>query len=103
MNITTLIVLAWLFGAIKLTKVQLIEALDEDTEDDLTDFDFGQLMLIADLDKFAVKAKKMALAMLRGEVYDAINILSPKDPETAGHLCLVCGKRTINYHDHEVK
>ncbi len=103
MNITTLIVLAWLFGAIKLTKVQLIEALDEDTEDDLADFDFGDLIFISDLNQFAEEARELTLKMLMREVQHGINTLLPKDPETEGHLCLVCGKRTINYHDHEVK
>ncbi len=81
MNITTLIVLAWLFDEVNLTKAQLKTALDEDAKVELEDYEFGQLMLIADLDKFAVEAKKMALMLLMREVRHGINILLPKDME----------------------
>ena len=81
MNITTLIVLAWLFDEVNLTKAKLKTALDEDAKVELEDYEFGQLMLIADLDKFAVEAKKMALMLLMREVRHGINILLPKDME----------------------
>ena len=79
MNITTLIVLAWLFGAISLTRSQLVEALDKDTVDDLTGFDFGNLLSIADLNKFPLEARELALAMLLREVRHGIATLLPKD------------------------
>ena len=79
MNITTLIVLAWLFGAIDLTRSQLIEALDQDTEGDLDGYDFGSLLFIADIDKFADEARIMALVMLMKEVHRSIATLLPKD------------------------
>ena len=79
MNITTLVVLAWLFGAISLTRSQLVEALDEDTKDDLKGFDFGQLLFIADLNNFPLEAREMALKMLMFEVQHGIATLLPKD------------------------
>jgi hypothetical protein len=73
-NVTTLIVLAWLFGAVNLTKEELIDALDGDTENDLEDFDFGMTLFIADLNTFMSDARKLALRQLIHEVNMAIQI-----------------------------
>ncbi len=81
MNITTLIVLAWLFGVIELTKSQLIEAIDQDTKAELEDYDFGQMLLISDIDKFAMDARELVLRMLLREVHHGISTLLPRDME----------------------
>lgn len=34
---------------------------------------------------------------------DIVGVIPAPKVEEAGHRCLVCGRLTINYHDHEVK